>query len=403
MNHFHYNVRTIDGIMLEGSLQADNTYAAIEMLKQKGHYIIKLDEESRINRFIRENLELGNIISVKQRAIFTHQLGTLLKAGMRLSPALKLISQQTKNKHLASIIGNVNKDIEESMSLSDAVAKHKKLFSSVHIAIIKSAEKSGKLPETLLRLSIQIKKQVEIRSKIKGAMTYPAFLLFVSTVIIAILFTFIVPKFIQLFVSANQQLPLPTEFLIHINNTIHNYWHVMLFAILAFCVLINISLKQKNIRNTLHKILLQIPLTGNIQKKAIISQFARTLGSLLDGGVDIISSFRITRETITNLAFKSKVLNVEDAIMKGSSVSRALEQQNIDTTFVNMIAVGEQTGRLPDMLNEISDIYEQETENAIHAFTNILGPSMIVFMGGLVGFIVMAVLLPIFQTSSIIK
>lgn len=403
MNHFNYKIRTENGTLLEGYLQADNRPAAIELLKHKGYYITHLAEESQVNQFIRHNLELANIISIRQKAIFTHQLGTLLKAGMRLSSALKLIAQQTKNRHLASIIENIKIDIEDSMSLSDAMAKHKKLLSPVFIAIIHSAERSGKLPETLLQISEQMKKQVEIRSKVKNALTYPAFLLVISTVIIIILFTFIVPKFIQLFINANQKLPIPTQILISTNNVMNNYWHLILLTILALSVLITTSLKQKHIRTSLHKILLQIPLIGNIQTKAVIAQFSRTLGSLLDGGVDIISSFKITRATIPNLAFKSKIMKVEEAIMKGSSVSNAISQQDIDMTFVNMIAVGEQTGRLPEMLYEIADIYDHETENAVNAFTSLLGPAMIVFMGGLVGFIVMAVLLPIFQTSSIIK
>ena len=403
MNLFKYKIRTENGIMLEGDFQADNRHAAAEMLKHKGYYIIQLTEENRLNQFIRQNLELGNFISTRQKAIFTHQFGTLLKAGMRLSSALELLSKQTKNKYLASIIENINHDIEESMSLSDAIAKHKKLFSPVYVAIIHSAEMSGKLPETLLRLSTQMKKQVEIKSKIKSALTYPAFLIFISTVIIGILFTFIVPKFIQLFINANQDLPLPTQILISINNSIHNYWHLILLTTVASLIITITSLRQKHIKILLHSVLLNLPLIGIIQTKSIIAQFAITLGSLLDGGVDIISSFKITRKTITNLVFKAKIMKVEEAIMKGSSVSDALSQHDIDITFVNMIAVGEQTGRLPEMLYEISEIYDHDTENAIHAFTTILGPAMIVFMGGLVGFIVMAVLLPIFQTSSIIK
>jgi len=403
MNHYNYKIRTENGTLYEGYLQADNRYAATEVLRNKGYYIIQLNEENRINLFIRQHLEIGNIISIRQRAIFTHQLGTLLKAGMQLIPALKLVSKQTKNKHLASIIETIHSDIEESMPFSEALAKHKKLFSQVYVAVIKSAEKSGKLPETLLRLASQMKRQVEIRAKVKSALTYPAFLLFASIVIIAILFTFIVPKFIKMFIKSGQRLPLPTQILVHINNGIHDYWFIMLLGMLGLTIMTVVSLRQKNIRYSLHKTLLRFPLTGSIQTKSIIAQFSRTLAALLDGGVDIISSLKITGGTITNLAFKTKILKVEEAILKGNSVSKALSQQNVDMTFVNMIAVGEQTGMLPEMLNEISDIYDHETENAIQAFTNLLGPAMIFIMGGLVGFIVMAVLLPIFQSSSVIK
>lgn len=403
MNYYNYKARTENGTMLEGQVQADTRYAAAEMLKYKGYYIIQLIEESAINQFTRKYLEFGNIISIRQRAIFTHQLATLLKAGVQITSALKLISKQTKNKNLASAINAIRNNIEESMSLSEAMAKHKKLFSPVYIAIIQSAEKSGKLPETLFRLADQMKKQVEIRSKVRAALTYPAFLLIVSVAIIVILFTFIVPKFIQLFINAGQSLPVPTQALVYINEIIQNYWLIIIMVTLGSSIIITTSLRQKHIRNSLHKTLLRLPLIGNIQAKSIIAHFARTLGALLDGGVDIISSFKITRGTITNLAFMAKILKVEEAIMKGNSVSNALSKQNIDMTFVNMIAVGEQTGMLPEMLHEIADIYDHETENAIQAFTNLLGPTMIVFMGSLVGFIVMAVLLPIFQTSSIIK
>jgi type II secretory pathway component PulF len=314
------------------------------------------------------------------------------------------LSRQTDNKYLASVIGQVQSDVEQASSLSQAMARHPRVFSQVYTAIVEAAEESGNLAETLSLLSRQLKARASVAARVRGALLYPVFLLVVSGAVVVVLTMFVIPKFIELFVTVNQQLPLPTKILVGVTNTVREFWWVLIVAAAGLVCLGLAAAREARMRLFVDRLLLELPVIGNLNRKLQLGRFARTLGSLLSGGVRITAAVRTTKGTTTNRAFAREIGNIEEAILRGSSLAKVVgEQQYFSEIAANMIAVGEDTGMLPEMLLEVADMYDQECESAISSMTNLLGPAMIVILGAIIGFVVMAILLPIFETSTMVR
>jgi len=403
MLNYIFNAKNSEGTLVAGDMRADRRETVVSALKQKGYYLLNVEPESKLSSLLRLNTSLHSRVSVRERAIFTHQLATLLRAGMRLSIALKTLSKQTKNKYIASVIKRMHNDIEQSSSLSEAMSKHPRVFSKVYTAVVEAAEESGSLAETLSVLSKQLKAQASVNARIRGALVYPVFLLVVSAVVVGVLTTFVIPKFIELFVNTNQKLPLPTKILVGATNSAKDFWWVLLLAIAGIVCLGLATLREEHIRLSFDGLLLKLPVAGALNRKLQLARFTRTLGSLLNGGVRIISAVNTTKGTTTNRAFAREIGNIEEAILKGSTLAKAIGQQHYFSEIAaNIIAVGEDTGTLPEMLLEVADMYDQECESAIGSMTNMLGPIMIAVLGLIIGFVVMAILLPIFETSTLI-
>ena len=224
---YSYKAKNISGNELTGQLQARSRNEVVAALKQKGLFLLKVEPQNRLSAILSSGSQMGGRVSIKDKAIFTHQLATLLKAGMKLTAALKTLSKQSRNKQLKAVISQIHDDIEQSSSLSEAMAKHPKTFSSVYTAIIEAAEQSGSLSQTLLVLSSQLKSQASVSSQIKSALVYPIFLLAVSALVVGVLMTFVIPKFLELFVNANQKLPVPTKILISVTETMKGSWWII--------------------------------------------------------------------------------------------------------------------------------------------------------------------------------
>jgi type II secretory pathway component PulF len=404
MLSYTFKAKSSEGVLVSGSMTADRREAVVSALKQKGYYLLSVKQQSRLSTILRSEAGLGSRVSVRDRAIFTHQLATLLRAGMQLSIALKTLAKQTENKYLASVIRQLHRDIEQSNSLSQAMAKHPRAFSPVYTAIVEAAEESGSLAETLSVLSGQLKTQASVRARIRGALVYPIFLLVVSAVVIGVLTTFVVPKFIELFVNVNQKLPLPTKILVVAVGFVGRFWWVLVVGIAGIVFFGLAALRLQHIRLYVDGLLLKLSLVGTLNRKLQLARFSRTLGSLLNGGVRIVSAIKTTEGTTTNRAFAREIGNIQEAILKGATFADAVSNQDYFSEIAaNMIAVGEDSGTLPEMLLEVADMYDQECESTISSMTSLLGPAMILVLGLIIGFVVMAILLPIFETSSMVR
>jgi len=401
---FTFKAKNDEGTLVQGDIAADRRETVVNALKQKGYYLLSVEQQNKLSVILRSNPVLRGRVNVRDRAVFTHQLATLLRAGMQLSIALTTLTRQTHNKHLASAIEQLHTDIEQSSSLSQAMAKHPRIFSQVYTAIVEAAEESGNLAETLSVLSKQLKTQAATRARIRGALVYPVFLLFVSAMVVAVLTTFVIPKFTQLFINANQRLPLPTEVLIGTVGFLRGYWWILVVVAVGIVCFGLTALREPHVRLYVDGWLLRLPGIGTLNRKLQLARFARTLGSLLDGGVGIVAAVATTRGTTKNRAFAIGIDNIEEAILQGGTLARAVSEQNhFGEIAANIIAIGEDTGTLPEMLLEVADMYDQECESAISSMTSLLGPAMIVVLGLIIGFVVMAILLPIFETSTIIS
>ena len=393
---YSYQAKNINGNELSGQIQGQDRQEVVVALKRKGFFLLRVELQSRFSAAFASGVQIGNRVSIKDKAIFTHQLATLLKAGMKLTAALSTLSKQTKNKHLKTIISQIHDDIEQSSSLSEAMGRHPKVFSSIYTAIVEASEQSGALSETLSVLSIRLKSQASVNSRIKSALIYPIFLLAVSALVVGVLMTFVIPKFIELFVNANQTLPLPTKILISITELLKGAWWIIFILIVALICSIMTALKNKRFKLFFDSLLLNLPVAGALNKKLQLACFARTLGSLLDGGVRILRAVETTKGTTNNMAFAKEISDIEQKILKGSTLAEAMEQQKYFSEIAtNMVAVGEETGTLAEMLLEVAEMYDQESESAIASMTTLLGPLII-------GFVVLAILMPIFETSTMV-
>lgn len=403
MFNYIYKVKDADGNLIAGNMLADRQDVAINILKNKGYYLISVQQENKFSKFFSSNAGFGNRVSVKDLAVFTHQFATLLKAGMQLTMALKTLSKQTQNKYLTSLIKEVHSDIERSCSLSEAMEKHPKVFSKVYTAIIAAAEESGSLAETLAVMSEQLKAQADVRSRIRGAMVYPIFLLVASAAIVGVLSAFVIPKFTQLFINANQKLPLPTKILVGSTGFLKNFWPVLIVLIVAGVIFGIAALKNSRTKFYFDSIMLRLPVIGTLNKKLQLACFSRTLGSLLNGGVMIVTAINTTKNVTSNTAFAKEIGNIEEGILKGNPLAKMIKDQKYFSEIVtNMIAVGEDTGTLPEMLSEVAEMNDKESEAAINSLTSLLGPVMIVILGLVIGFVVLAILMPIFEASTMV-
>ena len=401
---YSYKAKNISGGEFSGQIQAKSRNEVIAALKQKGLFLLKVEPLNRLSAIFASGTQMGQRVSIKDKAIFTHQLATLLKAGMKLTAALKTLSKQTKNKNLKAVISQIHEDIEQSSSLSEAMAKHPKIFSRVYTAIIKAAEQSGALSETLRVLSNQLKSQASVSSRIKSALVYPIFLLAVSALVVGVLMTFVIPKFLELFVNANQRLPVPTKILISVTEIMKGSWWVIVSVIVAAICTITTALKNRHFKIFFDSMLLNLPVAGMLNRKLQLARFARTLGSLLNGGVQILTALQTTKGTTNNIAFANDIVELEQKILKGSTLAKAMTSQKYFSEIAsNMVAVGEETGALPEMLLELADMYDNESESAIGSMTTLLGPMMIVVLGLIIGFVVLAILMPIFETSIMVS
>lgn len=404
MLNYVFNARNSEGTMTSGSLSADSRTTAVTALKQKGYYLLNVEPESKIAAFLHQKAGFAKRVGVKARAIFTRQLATMLKAGIQLTPALETLSKQTQDKYLSRVIKQLHSDVEQSSSLSEAMAKHPTVFSSVYAAIVAAAEEAGNLAETLSVLSRQLKAQASVNSRIKAALVYPVFLLVVSAGVICVLTIFVIPKFIELFVSANQNLPLPTRILVGTTDFLRDSWWMFVFAIAGVLCLSLTALRNERVRLSVDVLLLKVPVVGTLNRRLQLARFARTLGSLLDGGVRIISAVNTTKAVTANTAFAREVANIEESILGGATMAKAVkEQEYFGEIAADMIEVGEETGTLPEALFEVADMHDQECESAISSITSLLEPVIIVVLGVIIGFVVMAILMPIFEASTMVS
>ncbi|HEX2954440.1 MAG TPA: type II secretion system F family protein, partial [Bacillota bacterium] len=328
MQTYAYKAKNIDGSLVTGSTQAEDRTSVISALKQKGYFLLNIEQEDNFSTFIRsKTVVFGNHVSLRERGIYTHQLATLLKAGLQLTMALKTLSKQTKNKYFISVINCLHNDIQESSSLSEAMSQHPRIFPKIYTAVIAAAEESGSLVESLQNLSQQLKSQAVIHSRIRGAMTYPLFLLFICVAVVCVLVMFVIPKFLELFVNAHQKLPMPTQILIGLIDFMKGYWWAIPLAGIGLVCLGTMLLKHEQARTRFDGFLLRLPLIGTLNEKIQMARFARTLGALLNGGVKILSAIEILKAVTTNLAFMRDINNILEDLKKGSSLAKAVKRQ----------------------------------------------------------------------------
>jgi type II secretion system protein F len=404
-----YEYKALDqkGKSCKGLIAADSESSARSKLRGAGKYPVSLreslntGEKDRTQSF--SNGFLFDRIKSEETYVFTRQLATLLGAGIPLINALASIIEQNSNPALKRVLAQVRDSVNEGSTLTKSLAQHPKLFSNIYINMVRSGEASGSLDIVLERLADFGEKQKALQGRLKAALIYPIFMAVIGTGILIFLMSYIVPNITRVFTDMERALPLPTRMLIFASDALRNYWWLGILVLFAIIFCIRLFLAQEKGRRIWDRIKLSLPITGAVTRKIILARFASTLGSLLNSGVPLIISLQIVNSIVNNRLIGEVIEEAMEQIQKGKSMSTAFASSVwFPPIFIQMIGVGEQSGQLEPMLEKVAQTYEREVETAILGMTSLIEPIMITAMGAAVGFVVLSILLPIFEMNQMI-
>jgi type IV pilus assembly protein PilC len=402
---YAYKVKDHSGRMIEGSLEAESTALVANKLRQMGYVPIAIDKKQTTG--VKRELHipgLGKRIKMVELAIFARQFATMIDAGLTLLRSLQILALQTESKPLADVINQVRQDVESGSSLSQAFSHHPKVFNKLFVAMVKSGESGGVLDHVLLQLASTIEKQVELRRKVKSAMTYPLVVLALVGVILTAMLVFIIPLFKGFYKSLNGTLPLMTRVLITVSDLFVKLFPLVILAIILGVYLFRRWIATENGRSRWDTFKLRVPVFGGLVHKTALARFARTFGVLLSSGVPILEALEITKETAGNTVVARGLDDVQAGVKIGEPIAKPLEQHKVFPPMVTqMISVGEESGALDTLLEKVATFYDQQVEATVNALTSLLEPLLIVVLGGIVGTMVIALYLPMFNIIKLIK
>lgn len=403
MPSYVYTARNEMGKRVKGTLEAVSKVELTDRLHKMGYLVTQVEEAFppiRVEGF------LAHVHGVKseEMAIFNVQLANLIHAGISLLSSLKVLTQQIEGQRLKRAVEGVARAVEAGESFSEALAQSPETFPKLFVDMTRAGEASGKLDEILTRYAAYCESQEELRQKIKGALFYPALLLAAGMGVMLLIVTFIIPKFSEIFLQVGIPLPLPTRILYQIGLYLKSFWYTMIAFVAAGVVGIRYFAGRPSGKFFMDRLILSLPLFGPLSRKASLSRFARTLGMLVASGVPILSSLEIVREITGNEVLRRIVENARGAVEKGEKMSETLRiSGEFPPDAVHMIAVGEETGNLDEMLEKISDFYDRSLGYTVKKLTTVIEPLLLCLMGCLVGFIMASMLLPMFDMIKILK
>lgn len=390
-----------------GMMDAVSIREAKLKLRSQGMFVSTITEEAHGLASPFKNISLRGLldrVGMEDLTITTRQLSTLIGASIPLVDALSALYEQTDAPAMKKTIAQVRDSVNEGLSFGDALAQHKRVFPDLYVNMVRSGEASGALDVVLLRLAEFMEGQHRLRAKIGAAMVYPAVLLMISLVVLMYLLTAVVPKVVGMFESMKQTLPLPTRILIAISSFLSWTWWMIIIGIVLGVVFIVKWRKTDQGALKFDRFRLRFPVYGNIYKKVSVARFARTLGTLLSSGVPIIESLRIVKTVVQNKIMEIAIENSMTEIMDGSSLAAPLKKSGVfPPILVHMVSVGEKSGSLEEMLMKAAESYEGDVETTVAGLTSVIEPLMIVIMGMLVGFVVLSILLPMLEMSTIVR
>ncbi len=395
-----YQYRAIkDNKKINKKIEADNETTVLDFLRENGYFPIEIKKIKKNKIFPLDSL--FNRVSFNDIVDFTRQLAIMLNAGLTIVAALDILKKQIKKEALKKLIEEIDKDIKAGIPLSSVLTNQKKLFSNLYISLVRSGEASGKLSDILLRLAENLEKQREFRKKLKGALIYPAVIVSAMITVMFIMITFVVPRMLNLYKDFNIELPVYTKILIAISSFSSTYWLLIVAFVAGLFFGLRFYLKTKKGKRLFDSLILRVPSLSNVVKMAALVDTTRTLAILIGSGVSILDSLDIVIETTNNQVYKESFQNIYDKIQKGGSLGRALDSEGIfPPILVQMAIVGENTGHLDDTLSRLSKYFEFESESAIKTVTTLIEPTVLIFLGLGVAFIVLAVITPIYKLTS---
>lgn len=403
---YEYRALNASGRTIKGIVDADSSRAARLKLRRNGIFPIELREEVEARSEKREFdvLRLLRRIRLQETAVMVRQLSTLLSAGLPLVESLTAVIEQVPNPSLKKIVTQVRERVNEGSSLADAFVQHPRIFSALFVNMTRAGERSGTLEIVLERLADFTEKQVAFRHKIAAAMVYPILMTFVGIGVLGFLLGYVIPTVTQIFEDLEQTLPLPTLLLMSASDTLRRFWWVGVVAVALVLLAVDRYGRTTTGRLMLDRLKLKAPIFGQLTLKIAIARFARTLAILLKSGVPVLTSLDIVKNVVNNRVLQQVIEEARDNIREGQDIAPPLRRSQLFPPLVtHMIAVGEKSGKLEDMLLRVADTFESEVETSVQGLTSLIEPLMILVMGSVVGFIALSILLPIFQINQLVK
>ena len=396
------------GARAKGQVEADSKQAVADQLKSRGLVVLDITDKHGSREI---NLDFLQRVTLQDLAVMSRQLSTMVSSGMTILRALYVLEGQTQSKVLASTIVEVRKDVEAGLAFSDALERHPKVFNPLFVSMTRAGEAGGLLESSLLRVADQLESEAQLRRQIKSAMVYPAVVSSVAVIVLIALVTFVIPVFVSVFKQfpnpngGSTSLPAITQVSVDVSNLFTQSWYLVIPSV-AFIIFMFLKWKKsKTGRKQWNRFCLRIPMKiGDIVQKVAVARWSRTLSALSGAGVPLLQALDVTGKTAGNVVVDDAMKSVIESVKQGGSLAEPLRKEPIFPTMVTqMVAVGEETGALDAMLGRIADFYEDQVEAAVKGLTSILEPVMIVFIGGMVGFVVISMYLPLFQVYNNIQ
>jgi type IV pilus assembly protein PilC len=398
---YAYKVRDRQGKVISGAIEAESAQAVALKLRSMGYIVIEIKEKKEAFSF---SFSLKKKITQKDLTVFARQFATMINSGVSITRALAILAEQTENSTLAEVIKQLRKDVEAGLSLSEALSKQGKIFPPIFINMVRAGEAGGVLDETLLRLADHFEKDAAIKARVKSALTYPTAVLIFSLLIATAMIVFVVPTFMNMFQSLGGNLPAATMMLVNLSNFVRGKWYLIIgtFVLLIYGYkTVNKTEKGKYFFDALK---LKLPIFGSLLKKMAISKFSRTFSTLVASGVPILQAMDIVADTAGNEVVARSLREARASIKEGETISKPLSKSPVfPPMVVQMIAVGEETGALDTMLKKIADFYDEEVATMVDSLTSLLEPLLMIFLGIIIGGIVIALYLPMFSIISVLN
>ncbi len=392
---FAWEGRLADGTLRKGELEADSK-AAVNMVLRRQRVV-----PTKIRPKRKDIVLFEQGVKIKEVVVFTRQFATMINAGLPLVQCLDILGSQQDNPTFKKVVAQIKHDVEGGSTFADSLKKHPKLFDNLYVNLVAAGEIGGVLDLVLNRLAQYMEKNEALKSKVKGAMTYPIIVLCVAMGVVAVLMLFVIPTFQDMFAQFGSSLPGPTQLVVDLSHFFRSYWLVMLGVIVLMVIAFKMVKKRERGQYYLDSLALKLPVFGTLIRKVAVAKFTRTLGTMITSGVPIMDGLDITSRSAGNKVVEEAIRNVRSAISEGKTMAEPLEQSGIfPGMVVQMIAVGEATGAMDQMLSKIADFYDEEVDTAVEALTSALEPLLMVFLGGIIGFVVVAMYLPIFQMAA---
>ena len=391
--------RSIRGELRKGVLEAGNTTIASANLRRQQITPLKIKEKK--SKSINLSIPgLGEKVDEKEIVIFTRQFATMIDAGLPLVQCLDILSSQQENKLFKKTISDVKVDVEGGLTFADALMKHPKIFNALYVNLVAAGEAAGILDTILNRLSVFMEKAMKLKAKVKSAMVYPGTILSVAVIVIVIMMVFVIPTFEQMFEGLGGELPAPTQFVLGLSEWFQNNILYIFFGSIALAVGFRKMYKTEKGRRAIDRVFLKLPVFGDLIRKVAVARFTRTLGTMISSGVPILEALDIVSRTAGNKIVEDAILKTKESISEGKTIAEPLAETGVfPPMVVQMISVGESTGAMDAMLSKIADFYDDEVDTAVATLTSLLEPALMIFLGVIIGGMVVSMYLPVFKLA----